>query len=287
MRGNLAASIGIANGLYVIGAAGRLEDFRIGHSPRYSDLQDVQDVRDVASILRGNPVSENTITQLCQVSTATISMQLLKRGIRRCYIEGARPLEPGYARVAGPAFTIRFVPMREDLSSPASYAGNNTLREAIDAIPSGAIMVADARGNGTAGTLGDILAARLVARGAPAFVSDGAVRDAAEIHPTGLNVYSTGTVAPPSIGALHYVGHSDTIGCGGVMVVPGDIVVCDGDGCVVVPAGLADEVAHDSLEQERFERFVQEKVKAGSAVTGLYPPDEATLADYANWQEDT
>lgn len=231
-------------------------------------------------------MADNTLDDLTRVSTATISMQLLKRGIRRCYIEGAGPLKEGYERVAGPAFTIRFVPHREDKSTPASYAGTGTLREAIDGIPSGAIMVADARGETHAGTLGDILAARLVALGAKGFVSDGPVRDAVEVNKTGLHVYGTGTVAPPSIGALHYVGHSDVIGCGGVMIEPGDIIVCDGDGCVVIPQDLADEVARDGLEQERFERFVQSKVNSGAAVTGLYPPDEDTLAEYANWQED-
>ncbi|MEM7426011.1 MAG: ribonuclease activity regulator RraA [Pseudomonadota bacterium] len=223
---------------------------------------------------------------LCRISTATISMQLLKRGIRRCHIEGSAPLAPGYARIAGPAFTIRFVPFREDKSTPASYAGTGTLREAIDGAPEGAIMVADARGVSAAGTLGDILAARLVAVGVNGFVSDGSVRDAAEILKTGLNVYCTGTVAPPSIGSLHYVGHSDVIGCGGVMVEPGDIVVCDGDGAVVIPQTLAEEVARDGMEQERFETFVQEKVNGGAAVTGLYPPDDATLAQFETWRQE-
>lgn len=226
----------------------------------------------------------DTAAQLVQISTATITMQLLKRGIRRCYIEGPVPLTPGYERVAGPAFTIRFVPMREDLSTPASYAGPNTLREAIDAAPEGAIMVADARGEGTCGTLGDILAARLQAKGVKAFVSDGAVRDAKDIIPTGLQVYSLGTVAPPSIGALHYVGHSDTIGCGGVMVVPGDMIVCDGDGAVCVPAALAEEVARDGLEQELFETFVQQRVSEGAAVSGLYPPNEDTMKAFEQWR---
>ena len=113
-------------------------------------------------------MNEQTIADLCRISTATISMQLLKRGIRRCHIEGAMPLTSGYERIAGPAFTIRFVPMREDLSSPQSYAGSNTLREAIDLAPAGSVMVTDARGVGTAGTLGDILAGRLAARAAKA-----------------------------------------------------------------------------------------------------------------------
>ncbi len=228
-------------------------------------------------------MSQKTVDDLCRISTATISMQLLKRGIRRCYIERSAPLVAGYGRIAGPAYTIRFVPCREDKSTPESYAGTNTLREAIDGTPNGSIMVADARGVSVSGTLGDILAARLVAMGAKGFVSDGAVRDAAEIQKTGLVVYCTGAVAPPSIGSLHYAGHSDVIGCGGVMVEPGDMVVCDGDGCVVIPKDLADEVAKDGLEQERFETFVQDKVSGGAAVTGLYPPNEETLAEYEAW----
>ncbi|MCP5080216.1 MAG: ribonuclease activity regulator RraA [Alphaproteobacteria bacterium] len=229
-------------------------------------------------------MANETLDKLVQISTATITMQLLKRGIRRCYIEGATPLTGGYERVAGPAFTIRFVPMREDVSTPASYAGSNTLREAIDATPDGAIMVADARGEGSCGTLGDILAARLVTKGAKAFVSDGAVRDAKDIIPTGLHIYSRGTVAPPSIGALHFAGYGDTIGCGGVMVVPGDIIVCDGDGAVCIPAALAGGVATDGIEQELFETFVQQRVSEGAPVTGLYPPNEDTTKAFEEWR---
>ncbi len=226
-----------------------------------------------------------TLETLATVSAATVSMQLLKRGIRNASMTGPRPLDPAGPRVAGPAFTLRFLPMREDLATLDSYAKPGSIRQAIEEIPPGCFVVIDARGEQGAGTLGDILVARLKARGAVAVASDGPMRDVAEIRALDLPIFCTGAVAPPSIARLTFTGWQEPVGCGGVAVIPGDLVVGDEDGVVVVPRALAEEVARDAVEQERFERFVQIKVKQGAPVQGLYPPNEETLAAYQAWLE--
>jgi regulator of RNase E activity RraA len=232
-----------------------------------------------------NTVDQEVIEVLASVSTATLSMQLVKRGLRNASMIGPRPLDPSRPRVAGPAFTMRFLPLREDLATPESYAKTGSMREAIEAVPSGAFVAIDARGEPNAGTLGDILAARLQARGAVAAVSDGPMRDVAEIRPLGFPVFCTGAVAPPSIARLTFADWQVPVGCGNVAVIPGDVLVGDEDGVVVVPRALAAEVARDAVEQERFERFVQMKVKQNASVQGLYPPNEETLAAYRAWIE--
>lgn len=232
-----------------------------------------------------NAVDLEVIEVLASVSAATISMQLLKRGIRNAAMIGPRPLDPSGPRVAGPAFTMRFLPLREDLATLDSYAKPDSMREAIEAVPAGAFVAIDARGEQGAGTLGDILAARLQARGAVAVVSDGPMRDVAEIRPLGFPVFCTGAVAPPSIARLTFADWQVPVGCANVAVIPGDVLVGDEDGVVAVPRALAGEVARDAVEQERFERFVQMKVKQDVPVQGLYPPNEQTLAAYRAWLE--
>jgi regulator of RNase E activity RraA len=223
------------------------------------------------------------IGRLRTISTATLTMVLLKRGVRRTWMRGPVPVFPDGARVAGPAFTVRFVPAREDLATPESYAKADSFRDAIEACPAGSIMVIDGCGTREAATLGDILIARLKANGVAAAVTDAPVRDVAEIRKVGLPVFSAGAAAPPSITGLAYAGYGDLIGCGGVAVAPGDVVVGDADGVVVVPAALAAEVAEAGAEQERFERFVQMRVLQGLPVVGLYPPNADSVAAYQRW----
>jgi regulator of RNase E activity RraA len=232
-----------------------------------------------------NMVALEVIQTLASVSGATLSMQLLKRGIRNASMIGPRPLDRTGPRVAGPAYTLRFLPLREDLATLESYAKPGSMREAIEAVPAGAFVVIDARGEQGAGTLGDILAARLRALGAVAVASDGPMRDVTEIRALDFPVFCTGAVAPPSIARLTFADWQVPIGCGKVAVIPGDILVGDEDGVVVVPRALAGEVAHDAVEQERFERFVQMKVMRGAPVQGLYPPNDETLAAYRAWLE--
>lgn len=228
-------------------------------------------------------VSDDVLAGLRSISTATITMVLLKRGIRNCWLQGPRPLSPLQDRVAGPAFTIRFVPGRDDLSQPTSYAQPSSFRDAIEAAPNGSVVVIDGRGSASTATLGDILAARLAVKGVLAAVTDAPVRDSDEIRKVALPVLSAGAAAPPSITGLAYAGYGDVIGCGNVAVRPDDIMVCDNDGAVVIPRELATEVVEAGHEQERFERFVQLRVQAGSSVVGLYPPDDAALEAYQQW----
>ena len=220
---------------------------------------------------------------LTQITTATITMQLLKRGIRRSYLRGPLPLSSGQKRIAGPAFTVRFIPGREDISTPESYAAAKSLRDAIEAMPQGAVAVVDARGETGAATVGDILALAMVKRGVAGFVSDGSVRDVEGVLRTGLPVWSAGPAAPPSISALYFADWGLPIGCGGAAVFPDDIVVADEDGAVVVPAALAGDVAEAGAEQERFEQFVLTEVERDGRVKGRYPPNEETLARYQDW----
>jgi regulator of RNase E activity RraA len=224
--------------------------------------------------------------KLRKTSTATLTMVLLKRGVRTSWIGGVQPLGAMAARVVGPAFTIRFVPGREDLSQPESYAKSPSFRDAIEAAPAGSVVVIDGRGNTLGATLGDILVARLEKKGVLAAVTDAPVRDSDEIRKFALPVLSAGVAAPPSIVGLSFAGYNEIIGCGGVAVCPGDILVCDNDGAVVIPASMVAEVAETGVEQERFERFVQWRISQGARVVGLYPPDESALEDYRKWLAD-
>lgn len=227
-----------------------------------------------------------TRAQLLEASTATVSIQLLKRGLRFAAVEGVRPLNRAAARFAGPAYTLRFIPAREDLATPASGARpDNPARVAIEEVPAGAVLVIDARGDRRAGTLGDILAARLLQRGVAGVVSDGAMRDAPELEKMALPIFCAGTAPPPSFNFLHPVGRNQPVGCGGAAVFPGDIVVGDGDGVVVIPRHLAAEVAQDSVEQERLEAFIRRRIDSGQPVPGNYPPSEETRAAYRRWVE--
>ncbi len=228
---------------------------------------------------------ETTVTKLKHVSTATLTMVLFKLGVRTSWMHGPTPLDSIEERVVGPAFTVRFVPGREDLMTPESYAGSPAFRDAIEAAPAGSVVVIDAHGHQLGATLGDILIARLKHRGVVAAIADSPVRDVDEIRKVGLTVLSNGVAAPPSIAGLAFAGYGDLIACGGVAVHSNDLIVCDNDGAVVVPAALADQVADAGLEQERFERFVQQKVNAGASVMGLYPPEEDALEEYQQWLE--
>ena len=223
-------------------------------------------------------------SRLRHVSTATVSLQLLKRGIRRVAMAGVKPLLAGQERLVGPAYTLRFLPLREDLADPSVLAAPGYgPRQVIEEAPADAVLVIEARGVTTAGVVGDILAARLKYRGVAGLVTDGAVRDGAGVAATGLAVWCAGSAAPASLGE-HVGGDVQVaIGCGNVTVVPDDIIVADADGVVVVPAALAGEIASAALDQECFEAWVQSKVAAGKPTIGLYPPNTETQAEYEAW----
>ena len=218
---------------------------------------------------------------LARVTTATITTVLLKKGLRNVWMRGPRPLVHGQPRIVGPAFTLRFVPAREDLATPASWANPISTRAAIEAMPAGCVAVVDAMGVTDAGIFGDILCARMRKRGVAALVSDGAVRDVAGVRATGLPVWCAGVAAPPSVAGLTFVGWGEPVGCGGVAVFPEDVVVVDEDGAVLIPVSHLADVVGEALEQERLENWIMDEVGRDAALPGLYPPDAEHKARYA------
>ena len=228
---------------------------------------------------------DRLFSDLAKVSTATITTVLLKKGIRRCWMNGPMPLASG-TRIVGRAFTLRFVPAREDLATPESWSSPRSTRAAIEDMPAGCVAVIDAMGITDAGVFGDILCARMRMRGVRALVTDGVIRDRPGVLEAGLPVWSRGTAAPPSVSGLTFVGWQEPIGCGGAAVFPGDVVVADEDGAVVIPAALVEEIARSALEQEELETWIMSEVRAGKALPGLYPPNQETMARYAARQRE-
>jgi regulator of RNase E activity RraA len=226
------------------------------------------------------PLDSTAVATLSRVTTATITTILLKKGLRNVWMRGTRPLSPGHSRIVGPAFTLRFVPAREDLATPASWANPISTRAAIEAMPAGCVAVVDAMRITDAGIFGDILCARMARRGVAALVTDGVVRDVAGVRGTGLPVWCQGAAAPPSVAALTFVAWQQPVGCGGVAVFPDDVVVVDDDGAVLIPAALLDQVVADAVEQERLEEWIMGEVAHGAALPGLYPPNAENLARY-------
>ena len=232
------------------------------------------------------PLAPARADALRHVSTATLTTVLLKKGLRNVWMRGTRPLRPGQPRQVGRAFTLRFVPAREDLATPASWGAPISTRAAIEAMPPGVIAVVGAMGVEDAGIFGDILCARMRQRDVAALVTDGVVRDAEGVMGTGLPVWCRGTAAPPSVAGLTFVGWQEPVGCGGVAVFPNDVVVVDGDGAVLIPQALLDEVIDASIEQERLEAWIMREVEGGAALPGLYPPNEANKARYEAWKRE-
>ena len=225
-------------------------------------------------------MTSNVLAALGEVTTATITTILLKKGIRNAYMRGPKPLTAGYRRMVGPAFTLRFVPAREDLATPESWASPRSTRAAIEDMPSGCICVADARGLTEAGIFGDILVARMEQRGVGALVTDGSLRDAAGVLSCKLPVWCAGVAAPSSVAGHTFVGWQEPIGCGGVAVFPDDWVVVDDDGAVLIPAAQVDELMTTAPEQEALEGWIMEEVEKGASLPGLYPPNAENLARY-------
>jgi len=222
----------------------------------------------------------SVIDTLSKVSTATITTVLLKKGLRNVWMRGTRPLRPDQPRLVGRAFTLRFVPAREDLATPESWASPISTRAAIEAMPAGCIAVVDAMGVTDAGIFGDILCARMARRGVAGLVTDGVVRDVAGVLGTGLPVWCQGVAAPASVAGLTFVAWQQPIACGGVAVFPDDVVVVDADGAVLVPAALLEHVLQAAPEQERLEAWIMKEVENGTALPGLYPPNAENKARY-------
>ena len=230
-------------------------------------------------------MSEAIFEILRKVTTATITTMLLKKGIRRCWMNGPKPLVAQDQRIVGPAFTLRFVPVREDLATPESWSKPISTRAAIEEMPEGAVAVADAMGVPSAGIFGDILCTRMRKRNVAALVTDGMVRDRAGVLQSALPVWCAGVAAPASVNALTFVGWQEPIACGGCAIFPNDVIVVDDDGAVIIPQALVEFVAHEGAEHELYESWVFTEVEKGVKLPVLYPPNDEAKARYAQWRK--
>lgn len=231
------------------------------------------------------PLSPSILADLQRASTATITTQLFQRGFRNLFMNGLQPLNRAHCRFAGEAVTLRNIPMREDLDRLDAHKDReHPQRKVIELVGAGQVLVVDCRGDTRAASGGNILITRLRVRGAAGMVSDGAVRDSPEIAENPFPVFVAARSANLSLVAHHAVDINVPIACAGVPVFPGDIIVGDEEGVVVVPRHLAAEIARPAAEQEELERFILEKIEGGAALPGTYPPNEATLAEYERWR---
>lgn len=231
------------------------------------------------------PLSDDLKQALAKVTTASITTILLKKGLRNVWLRGTRPIKAGQGRLVGRAFTLRFVPAREDLATPESWGSPISTRAAIEAMPEGAIVVADSMGTTDAGIFGDILCARMAKKKVAGLVTDGVMRDMAGVLATGLPVWCQGAAAPPSVAGLTFVAWQEPIGCGGVAVFPDDVIVVDDDGAVLIPKALVETVAKEGQEQERLEGWIMSEVERGVPLPGLYPPNDEAKARYAAFKD--
>lgn len=232
-------------------------------------------------------LSSATREQLKTVSTATLATCLFKRGLRNQFIQDVHPLNPNSGTMVGEAFTLRYVPAREDLNPISVFQDReHPQRRAVELCPAGAVLVMDSRKDPRAASAGGILVSRLMVRGAAGVVTDGGFRDSADIAQLEIPAYHQRPSAPTNL-TLHQAIDIDVpIGCGDVPVFPGDVVVGDGDGVIVLPAELADEIADEAVEMTAFEDFVMEQVLAGRSILGLYPAtEENTHKAFQQWRE--
>jgi regulator of RNase E activity RraA len=231
------------------------------------------------------PLSDETRRKLTACSSATLSTQLFKRGLRNQVLQGVGRLTPGTPTMVGEAYTLRNIPAREDIDQIGVYDNpEHPQRKAIETAPPGSVLVIDCRGDARAASAGGILVRRLEVRGVAGLVSDGGLRDTPEIAARNFPVFCKGASAPISLIHHHAVDSNLPIACGGVAVYPGDVMVGDGEGVIVIPSGIAAEIAADTYEQEKLEEFVQLEIAAGRPLPGTYPPNPATKARYEEWR---
>jgi len=227
-----------------------------------------------------------TKQKLMGVSTATLCTALFKRGLSRQFIQDVRPLNPAQPNMVGEAYTLRYMPAREDLNTIEVFKNReHPQRKAVEECPPGAVLVIDSRKDARAASAGGILVSRLMKRGVAGIVTDGGFRDSPEIARLAIPAYHQRPAAPTNLTVHQAIDINVPIGCGDAPVFPGDVIVGDGEGVVVIPAHLADEVADEAVEMTLFEDFVQEKVMEGRSILGLYPPtDEQSRSDFAAWR---
>lgn len=232
-------------------------------------------------------LSDATRKKYEAVSTATLCTALFKRGLRNQFIQDVRPVAPKAKNMVGQAFTLRYIPAREDLNQISVFQNpEHPQRAAVEQCPPGSVLVMDSRKDARAASAGSILVSRLMVRGVAGVVTDGGFRDSPEIGELDIPAYHSRPSAPTNLTLHQALDINAPIGCGDVAVWPGDIVVGDREGVIIVPAGIADEIADEAVEMTAFEDFVTEEVLKGRSIIGLYPPtQEQTKVDFAAWRQ--
>ena len=232
-------------------------------------------------------LTSETRDKLKTVSTATLCTALFKRRLRKQFIQDVHPLNPNGAPMVGEAFTLRYIPAREDLNPLSVFQDRaHPQRKAVEECPPGAVFVIDSRKDPRAASAGSILVSRLMKRGVAGVVTDGGFRDSPEIAGLDIPAYHHRPSAPTNLTLHQALDINVPIGCGDVAVWPGDVVVGDGEGVVVIPANLADEIAAEAVEMTAFEDFVTEEVMKGRSILGLYPPtEEQSKVEFAAWRQ--
>jgi regulator of RNase E activity RraA len=231
-------------------------------------------------------MKDTTRTKLIGVSVATLTTALFKRGFRNQFIQDVHPLNPDAGNMVGEAFTLRYMPAREDLNAITVFKDRaHPQRKAVEECPPGAVLVIDSRKDARAASAGSILVARLMKRGVAGVVTDGGFRDSQEIARLAIPAYHHRPASPTNLTIHQAIDIDVPIGCGDAPVFPGDVIVGDGEGVVVLPAHLADELADEAVEMTAFEDFVTEEVMKGRSILGLYPAtDERTVSEFAAWR---
>ncbi len=231
-------------------------------------------------------MNADTRQKLMGVSCATLTTALFKRGLRNQFLQDVRPVEPKGRNMVGPAFTLRYIPAREDLNQLSVFTNpKHPQRAAVEQCPEGAVFIMDSRRDPRAASAGDILIRRLQVRGVAGVVTDGGFRDSPGIATLDIPAYHNRPSAPTNLIKHQAIEINGPIGCGDVAVFPGDIIVGDDEGVVVIPAGIADEIAAEAHEMTAYEDFVSERVMAGQTIVGLYPPtDESNLEAFKDWR---
>ena len=232
-------------------------------------------------------MNPQTREKLTKVSTATLCTALFKRGLRNQFIQNVHPLNPALPNMVGEAFTLRYMPAREDLNPITVFNDrSHPQRQAVEQCPVGAVLLMDSRKDARAASAGGILVSRLMKRGVAGVVTDGGFRDSPDIAKLGFPAYHQRPSAPTNLTLHQAIDINVPIGCGDVAVWPGDVVVGDAEGVIVIPADIADEVAAEATEMTVFEDFVQEKVLEGRSILGLYPPtEEQSRTEFAAWRQ--
>ncbi|HST75467.1 MAG TPA: ribonuclease activity regulator RraA [Acetobacteraceae bacterium] len=222
---------------------------------------------------------------LLQVGTSTLSGALFRRGLRNMVMQDVRPMRPDLPRLVGIAYTMRFIPSRDDKDAPGAPGRQPIQRQAMEECPPGHVLVVDARGDARAASAGDLFIGRLKARGCAGIVTDGGLRDTDGVHKVGLPAYCKQPSSPPSPVAHHPCDINLPIACGGVAVYPGDVIVGDRDAVIVIPPGIVDEVAEEALATTLYDEFAEEEVARGRTLVGLFPnPGEEAKRDFEAWK---